>query len=101
MGRHGLYYHTFGLQIGQPFKVISYPLVQLEGPDGADVNIGRAKILLLANKLLEGLPITGANPEIFWFQVSPIIQERSVMRMCFFEAFQVVAMSSATLEANI
>jgi hypothetical protein len=96
---NGLYYHTYSTRIRQPYKVISYPLVQLDGPTGAAVNVGRAKILLLANQMLEGLQIYGDNPEIFWFQVSPIVEERSVMRMCFFEGFQVVAMSSATLEA--
>jgi hypothetical protein len=97
---NGLYYETYGSRIAQPYKVISYPLVQLEGPDAAAVNAERGRILLLANKMLEGFPITGANPEIFWFQVSPVVEERSVLRMCFFEAFQVIAMSSPTLEVG-
>ncbi|MGH8510924.1 MAG: hypothetical protein ACREU8_05950 [Gammaproteobacteria bacterium] len=95
---NGLYHHVYGTRIGLPYKVISYPLVQLEDPDGAAVNIGRANILRLANQMFDGLPVIGENPEIFWFQVSPIVDGRSVMRMCFFESFQVVAMSSMTLE---
>jgi hypothetical protein len=95
---NGLYYHIYGKQIDPPYKIISYPLVQLDGSDGAAVNVGRAKILMLANQLFENLPILGENPEIFWFQVSPVTDGRSVIRMCFFESFQVVAMSSATLE---
>jgi hypothetical protein len=94
---NGLYLHAYRTRIGQHYKVISYPLIQLDGPDGAAVNNGRGRILLLANQMLEGLPIYGGNPEIFWFQVSPVFEARSVMRMCFFEGFQVVAMSSATL----
>ena len=95
---NGLYHHAYGKRIDPAYKVISYPLVQLEGSDGAAVNIGRAKILLLADQMFEGLPVLGENPEVFWFQVSPVIDGRSVIRMCFFESFQVVAMSSATLE---
>lgn len=85
---NGLYYHTYGTRLSQLYKVISYPLVQLDGPTQAAVNVGRAKILLLANRMLEGLPIYGDNPEIFWFQVSPLGEERTVMRMCFFEGFR-------------
>lgn len=95
---NGLYFHVYGKPIDPPYKIISYPLVQLEGTDGAAVNAGRAKILMLADLLVDGLPIIGENPEIFWFQVSPVTEGRSVVRMCFFESFQVVAMSSATLE---
>jgi hypothetical protein len=95
---NGLYHHVYGKPIDPTYKVISYPLVQLDAPDGAAVNTGRAKILLLANQMFDGLPTLGENPEIFWFQVSPVIDARSVIRMCFFESFQVVAMSSATLE---
>jgi len=96
---NALYHHVFGKRIDPSYKVISYPLAQLDGEDGGAVNIGRAQILRLANQLFEGLSTRGENPEIFWFQVSPVVDGRSVMRMCFFESFQVVAMSSATLEA--
>jgi len=96
---NGLYYHVYGERIDPPYQVISYPLFQFNGTDGAIVNSGRAKILRLANELFSGLPTLGENPEIFWFQVSPVVDGRSVIRMCFFEGFQVVAMSGATLEA--
>lgn len=96
---NGLYFHVFGRRIEPGFRVISYPLVQLDAAEGGKVNLGRANILRLANEMFSGLPVVGENPEVFWFQVSPVIGDRSVIRMCFFEAFQVVAMSSATLEA--
>ena len=94
---NGLFYHVYGKPIDPQYKVISYPLVQLDGSEGAKVNLGRAKILAHANELFDGLRILGDNPEVFWFQVSPVTEGRSVIRMCFFGAFQVVAMSSATL----
>jgi hypothetical protein len=96
---NGLYYHVFGTRIEIPYKVISYPLVQLEGEGANELNKGRTNILSYANRLFEGLPARGANPEVFWFQVSPLVEGRSVMRMCFFEGFPVVALSSASLEA--
>jgi hypothetical protein len=95
---NGLYRHVFGKRIDPHYKVISYPLVQLEGSDGAEVNMGRAKILGLAGQLFDGLTVLGGNPDIFWFQVSPVVDGRSVVRMCFFQSFQVIAMSSVTLE---
>lgn len=96
---NGLYYHVFDERIDPPYKVISYPLVQLEGSDAIAVNMGRANMLSIAGQMFDGLPKLGDNPEVFWFQVSHAAEGRSVIRMCFFAAFQVVAMSSETLEA--
>jgi hypothetical protein len=95
---NGLYFHVYGKPIDPPYKVVSYPLAQLDGPDGAAVNSLRANILLMANQMFQDLPTIGENHEVFWFQVSPVVDGRSVIRMCFFESFQVVCMSSATLE---
>jgi hypothetical protein len=95
---NGLYYYVYRKPADPPYKIISYPLVQIEGSDGATVNIGRANILTLVNESLRELPIRGENREIFWFQVSPVIESSSIIRMCFFEGFQVVAMSSPNLE---
>lgn len=96
---NGLYFHVFRTPIKPGFKIISYPLVKLEGEEAAGVNKGRANILSLADQIFSGQPTVGENPEIFWFQVSPVTEGRSIIRMCFFEAFPVVGMSSATLEA--
>lgn len=96
---NGLYLHVYGTRINPPYKVISYPLIQLEGSEASFVNLGRANIIKLATEMCGGLPTHGNNPDIFWFQVSPVMDDRSVMRMCFFESFQVIAMSSDTLEA--
>jgi hypothetical protein len=96
---NGLFYHVYGKPIDPPYQVISYPLVQLDDPKGSSVNYDRAKILMLANQMFDGLPTCGNNPEIFWFQVSPVTEGRSVIRMCLFENFQVIAMSSKTLDA--
>lgn len=96
---NGLHFHVTGTQANPPYKVISYPLFQLDGPEGNEVNLGRANILAMADQLFLGQPRTGENQEIFWHQVSPHVEGRGIVRMCFFESFQVVAMSSGSLEA--
>jgi hypothetical protein len=96
---HGLHFHTFKSRATYPYRAISYPLAQLEGAHANDVNIGRAKILAMADQMLSGLPALGQNKEIFWYQLSPEVNASHVLRMCFFGAFVVVAMCSPTTGA--
>lgn len=96
---HALHFHLFKLRVTNPYRAISYPLAQFEGSHANYVNLGRARILAMAERMLTGLPISGDNKEIFWFQVSPEVNGTHVMRMCFYEAFVVVALSSPTTEA--
>lgn len=91
---HGLHFHQFGVHAPNPYRAISYPIVKLEGPEANDVNRGRANILRMADDLFRGLPAQGANQEIFWYQLSPNIEGRHVLRMCCYEAFTVIALSS-------
>ena len=99
LAAHALHFHSFKSRATNPYRVISYPLAQFEGPHANDVNLGRARILAMADQMLTGLPISGNNKEIFWFQVSPEVNGTHVMRMCFYKAFVVVALSSPTTGA--
>ncbi len=94
LAAHGLHFHQFGVGPPNPYRVISYPLAKLEGEEANDVNTGRADILRMAGELFNGQPVQGANPEIFWYQLSPETEGRHVLRMCFYEAFTVIALSS-------
>jgi hypothetical protein len=93
---HGLHFHQFGVHAPNPYRAISYPIAKLEGAEANEVNRGRANILRLADEFLRGLPAQGANPEIFWYQLSSEVEGRHVLRMCFYEAFTVIALSSPT-----
>ena len=97
LAAHGIHSHHFKAKAPNPYRAISYPLAQFEGEHANSVNQGRAHILSLANTMLEGLPRQGFNPEIFWYQVSPLVDGRHVMRMCFYQAFVVVLLSSPDL----
>lgn len=93
---HGLHYHSFKTPAAYRYRAISYPLVKLEGPHANDVNLGRAKILAMADQMLSGLPLMGQNKEIFWYQLSPSVAGSHVIRMCFFGAFVSITMCSPT-----
>lgn len=91
---HGLHFHQFSAHPPNPYYAISYPLVKLEGAEANSVNQGRANILRMAREMFQGQRTQGANPEIFWYQLSPLVNERHVLRMCFYEAFTVIALST-------
>ena len=90
---HGLHFHTYGTRAETPYRIISYPIVQLEHAHANDVNQLRGSILSMADELDVTTPRIGDNEDIFWFQLSRQHGARQVMRMCFFGAFMVVAIS--------
>lgn len=97
---HALYFHNYGIRIIEPYKLISAPMFEINVDEvPLEVNKARISVLKMASELFQDAPRLGENQEVFWYQLTPELDGRYVVRMCFYEAFPVVLMASSSLNS--
>ena len=94
---HALYFYNYNHRIRHAFKLIAVPLLSTS-KDAQLVNAVRSKILIDTNILFDKIARLGENQEVFWYQLASEPEDRTVMRMCFYQGFQAVLMASPDLE---
>lgn len=94
---HALYYHTHKKKCPWPIKII--PLSLFQSKDSLIERSPLVELMLLgANYFFESSPKLGENPDIFFYQIHlDEANEHFVIKMVFYNGFEVIALYSPSL----
>jgi len=95
----GLYYQEFKQKWDKRITIHSPAMIVMEGENADFVNHGTQYMAALTAKVFHDMPKNGAHPDVFWYQINAEPENaRLVVRMCFYQGVEVIAISDPKLK---
>lgn len=96
-----LYFKKYKTPWLKRIAIHSPAMLALEGSEATLVNQTTQKMAALASLFFADAPKVGENPEVFWYQMHTETEnDRLVVRMCFYQGVEVIALSDRRLRQN-
>jgi len=97
----GLYFHEFERPWTKRINIHSPVMFALNRADADSISRIIQNMASFASMLFNRTPKKGDNPEVFWYQLYTAPDKNSlVVKMCFYQGVEVIALSNLKLEEN-
>jgi len=97
----GLYYNEFMHKWDKRIAIHSPAMMVMEDKNATLVNRTTQNMAAAAAFFFDDAPRKGAHPDVFWYQMHAEPEnERLVVRMCFYQGVEVIALSDPKLKEN-